>query len=161
MMDGRVKTLHPKVHGGLLAIRDDEEHGRAMADHGIGAIDLVVVNLYPFAETVARGAERDEIIENIDIGGPSMVRSAAKNHAYVAIVTDPADYETLIRALEEGGVTTSLDFRKYLAAKAFSATAVYDSMISQYFSFGDQGQFFPEVLPLTMKKGQELRYGEN
>jgi phosphoribosylaminoimidazolecarboxamide formyltransferase/IMP cyclohydrolase len=132
-----------------------------MAAHGIGAIDLVVVNLYPFAQTVARGAGRDEIIENIDIGGPSMVRSAAKNHAYVAIVTDPADYETLIRALDENDATTSFDFRKYLAAKAFSATAVYDSMISQWFAFADQGQFFPDMLPLTMKKGQELRYGEN
>jgi phosphoribosylaminoimidazolecarboxamide formyltransferase / IMP cyclohydrolase len=161
MMDGRVKTLHPKVHGGLLAVRDDPEHAAAMEAHGIGAIDLVVVNLYPFAQTVARGAGRDEIIENIDIGGPSMVRSAAKNHAYVTIVTDPGDYEKLIRALDENDATTSLDFRKYLAAKAFSATAVYDSMISQWFAFGDQGQFFPDVLPLTMKKGQELRYGEN
>src|ERR671939_1968532 len=96
MMDGRVKTLHPKVHGGLLAVRDEPEHAAAMEAHGIGAIDLVVVNLYPFAQTVARGAGRDEIIENIDIGGPSMVRSAAKNHAFVAIVTDPADYPSLI-----------------------------------------------------------------
>ncbi|MBN4844998.1 bifunctional phosphoribosylaminoimidazolecarboxamide formyltransferase/IMP cyclohydrolase, partial [Staphylococcus sp. EG-SA-29] len=92
MMDGRVKTLHPVVHGGLLAVRDDAAHVAAMEEHGIGAIDLVVVNLYPFEATVAKGAERDEIIENIDIGGPSMVRSAAKNHAFVAIVTDPADY---------------------------------------------------------------------
>ncbi|HEX4738265.1 MAG TPA: bifunctional phosphoribosylaminoimidazolecarboxamide formyltransferase/IMP cyclohydrolase [Allosphingosinicella sp.] len=161
MMDGRVKTLHPKVHGGLLAVRDDPEHAAAMEAHGIGAIDLVVVNLYPFVQTVARGAGRDEIIENIDIGGPSMVRSAAKNHAYVAIVTDPADYAPLMERLAQDDVTTSLDFRKYLAAKAFAATAVYDSMISQYFSFGDQGQFFPDTLPLTMKKGQELRYGEN
>ncbi len=92
MMDGRVKTLHPNVHGGLLAVRDNPEHVASMAEHGIGAIDLVVVNLYPFAQTVVRGAERDEIIENIDIGGPSMVRSAAKNHASVTIVTDPADY---------------------------------------------------------------------
>src|SRR5277367_3217764 len=91
MMDGRVKTLHPNVHGGLLAVRDDPAHAQAMVDHGIAAIDLVVVNLYPFAQTVAKGAGRDEVIENIDIGGPSMVRSAAKNHAYVAIVTDPAD----------------------------------------------------------------------
>src|SRR3546814_12461838 len=109
MMDGRVKTLHPKVHGGLLGVRDDPEHAAAMRDHAIGAIDLVVVNLYPFRETVARGAGRDEVIENIDIGGPSMVRSAAKNHAYVAIVTDPADY-----ALVEGGSTT-LDDRQRLA----------------------------------------------
>ncbi|MEA3000637.1 MAG: phosphoribosylaminoimidazolecarboxamide formyltransferase / cyclohydrolase [Sphingomonadales bacterium] len=161
MMDGRVKTLHPKVHGGLLAVRDDPEHAGAMAEHGIGAIDLVVVNLYPFAATVARGAGRDEVIENIDIGGPSMVRSAAKNHAYVACVTDPADYPALVRALDEDDVTTSLDFRKYLAAKAFAATAVYDSMIAQWFAFGDQATLFPDVLPLTMKLGQELRYGEN
>ncbi len=101
MMDGRVKTLHPKVHGGLLAVRDNPEHAKAMADHAIGAIDLVVVNLYPFEATVAKGAERDEIIENIDIGGPSMVRSAAKNHAFVTIVTDPADYAGLLTELEE------------------------------------------------------------
>ena len=161
MMDGRVKTLHPKVHGGLLAVRDDAEHAAAMAAHGIGAIDLVVVNLYPFAETVARGAGRDEIIENIDIGGPSMVRSAAKNHAYVAILTDPADYPRLAEALDADDVTTSLELRKYLAAKAFAATAVYDSMIAQWFAFGDQGQLFPDVLPLTMKRREELRYGEN
>ena len=99
MMDGRVKTLHPKVHGGLLAVRDDPEHSKAMAEHEIGAIDLVVVNLYPFQATVAKGAGRDEVIENIDIGGPSMVRSSAKNHAYVAIVTDPADYPGLIQSL--------------------------------------------------------------
>ena len=98
MMDGRVKTLHPKVHGGLLAVRDNPDHVASMTEHEIGAIDLVVVNLYPFAQTVAKGADRDEIIENIDIGGPSMVRSAAKNHASVAIVTDPADYAELIAA---------------------------------------------------------------
>src|SRR4028118_1836930 len=101
VMDGRVKTLHPKVHGGLLAVRDDPDHAPAMEAHGIGAIGLVVVNLYPFAQTVARGAGRDEVIENIDIGGPSMVRSAAKNHAFVAIVTDPSDYGRLISALGE------------------------------------------------------------
>jgi phosphoribosylaminoimidazolecarboxamide formyltransferase/IMP cyclohydrolase len=161
MMDGRVKTLHPKVHGGLLAVRDDPEHAAAMAEHSIGAIDLVVVNLYPFAATVARGAERDEVIENIDIGGPSMVRSAAKNHAYVAIVTDPADYPALVEGLEADGGTTSLAFRKYLAAKAFAATAEYDSTIAQWFAFADQGRMFPQTLPLTMKRGPELRYGEN
>jgi phosphoribosylaminoimidazolecarboxamide formyltransferase/IMP cyclohydrolase len=161
IMDGRVKTLHPKVHGGLLGVRDDPDHAAAMAEHEIGAIDLAVVNLYPFAETVAKGAGRDEVIENIDIGGPSMVRSAAKNHAFVAVVTDPADYGALIRSLDESGGMTSLEFRKYLAAKAFSATAAYDSAISQYFSFADQGQLFPDILPLTMKRGAELRYGEN
>ena len=161
MMDGRVKTLHPKVHGGLLAVRDDPEHDAAMAEHGIGAIDLVVVNLYPFAETVAKGAGRDEIIENIDIGGPSMVRSAAKNHAYVAIVTDPADYAELIAALDASGGMTSLDLRKRLAAKAFSATAAYDAMIASWFGFADQGQMFPAMLPAIMNRKEELRYGEN
>jgi phosphoribosylaminoimidazolecarboxamide formyltransferase/IMP cyclohydrolase len=161
MMDGRVKTLHPKVHGGLLAVRDDPAHASAMEEHGIGAIDLVVVNLYPFAQTVARGAGRDEVIENIDIGGPSMVRSAAKNHAYVACLTDPADYPKLIEALGENYAATSFDFRKYLAAKAFAATAAYDSAIAQWFAFADQGQMFPEVLPLTLNRGEILRYGEN
>ena len=157
MMDGRVKTLHPMVHGGLLAVRDDPEHAKAMSDHGIGAIDLVVVNLYPFAQTVAKGAGRDEVIENIDIGGPSMVRSAAKNHAYVAIVTDPADYADIIAA---GGVTT-LEQRKRLAAKAFAATATYDAMISSWFAHADQGLFFPETLSVPVRKAAGLRYGEN
>jgi phosphoribosylaminoimidazolecarboxamide formyltransferase/IMP cyclohydrolase len=161
MMDGRVKTLHPKVHGGLLAVRDDPEHASAMEAHGIGAIDLVIVNLYPFAQTVARGADRAEVIENIDIGGPSMVRSAAKNHAYVAIATDPSDYAELIAALDETGGATSLELRKRLAAKAFAATAAYDAMIAQWFAFADQGQTFPDMLPLTMRRGPELRYGEN
>ena len=161
MMDGRVKTLHPKVHGGLLAVRDDPAHAASMEEHGIAPIDLVVVNLYPFAQTVAKGAGRDEIIENIDIGGPSMVRSAAKNHAYVAIVTDPSDYSELIAALEANGGATCLELRKRLAAKAFSATAAYDSMISSWFSFGDRQQLFPDVLPLIMNRGEELRYGEN
>ena len=161
MMDGRVKTLHPKVHGGLLAVRDDPAHAEAMTAHGIGAIDLVVVNLYPFAQTVARGAGRDEVIENIDIGGPSMVRSAAKNHAYVAIVTDPADYGELIEALDGAGGMTSLDLRRRLAAKAFAATAAYDAMIASWFAFADQGQLFPDTLPVTMRKSEILRYGEN
>ena len=156
MMDGRVKTLHPKVHGGLLAVRDDPAHAASMAEHDIGAIDLVVVNLYPFEATVARGADRDEVVENIDIGGPSMVRSAAKNHAYVAIVTDPADY-----ALVAKGATT-LDERRLLAAKAFATTAAYDGAIAQWFAFADQGQQFPATLPLTLRRaGEELRYGEN
>jgi phosphoribosylaminoimidazolecarboxamide formyltransferase/IMP cyclohydrolase len=161
MMDGRVKTLHPNVHGGLLAVRDDPEHRAAMTAHGIAAIDLVVVNLYPFAETVARGAGRDETIENIDIGGPSMIRSAAKNHAYVACLTDPADYAALVREIDGNDGTTSLALRKSLAAKAFAATAAYDSAIAQWFAFADRGQMFPDTLPLTMKRGPELRYGEN
>jgi phosphoribosylaminoimidazolecarboxamide formyltransferase/IMP cyclohydrolase len=155
MMDGRVKTLHPKVHGGLLAVRDNAEHVASMEEHAIGAIDLVVVNLYPFAQTVARGAERDEIIENIDIGGPSMVRSAAKNHDAVAIVTDPADYP-----LVAGGTTTLADRRRF-AAKAFAATAAYDAAIASWFAFADQGESLPVTLPVALTKGQELRYGEN
>jgi phosphoribosylaminoimidazolecarboxamide formyltransferase / IMP cyclohydrolase len=155
MMDGRVKTLHPNVHGGLLAVRDNPDHIAAMEAHGIGAIDLVVVNLYPFAATVAKGADRDEIIENIDIGGPAMVRSAAKNHAHVAIVTDPADYADLA-----SGVTT-LEQRRRYAAKAYALTATYDGMISQWFAFSDQQQTFPNTLAVTAKLQEELRYGEN
>ncbi|MBK8631075.1 MAG: bifunctional phosphoribosylaminoimidazolecarboxamide formyltransferase/IMP cyclohydrolase [Sphingomonadales bacterium] len=155
MMDGRVKTLHPKVHSGLLAVRDNAEHLASMAEHQIGAIDLVVVNLYPFAATVAKGADRDEIIENIDIGGPSMVRSAAKNHAHVAIVTDPADYADVA-----SGVTT-LEQRRRYAAKAYALTASYDGMISQWFAHVDQGQAFPDTLAVTATKSEELRYGEN
>jgi phosphoribosylaminoimidazolecarboxamide formyltransferase/IMP cyclohydrolase len=161
MMDGRVKTLHPKVHGGLLGVRDDPAHAAAMAAHDIGAIDLVVVNLYPFLETVTKGAERPEIIENIDIGGPAMVRSAAKNHAFVTIVTNPADYAGLVAALDESGGMTSLALRKRLAAKAFAATATYDGMIASWFGFVDRGEPFPETLPLVLKRGAELRYGEN
>ena len=161
MMDGRVKTLHPRVHGGLLAVRDDPEHAAAMEAHDIGAIDLVVVNLYPFEETVMRGAARDEIIENIDIGGPSMVRSAAKNHRFVTIVTDPADYDALYEELAAHDGATTLGFRKAMAAKAFAATAAYDAMISQWFAFADQGQMFPDMIALNGRKLAELRYGEN
>ena len=161
MMDGRVKTLHPKVHGGLLAVRDNPEHAAAMAKHDIGAIDLVVVNLYPFVQTVMKGADRAEIIENIDIGGPSMVRSAAKNHAFVTILTDPADYAGLLTELAEKDGATGYDFRKLMAARAFSATAAYDAMISQWFAFADQQQLFPEMLAVNGKRVAELRYGEN
>ena len=161
MMDGRVKTLHPKVHGGLLAVRDNMEHAAAMEQHEIAPIDLVVVNLYPFEATVGRGAGRDEIIENIDIGGPSMVRSSAKNHAFVTIVTDPADYEELLAELDRNHGSTSLDFRKRMAAKAFALTAAYDSMISQWFAFGDQGQRFPDSWTFSSRLKMPLRYGEN
>jgi len=161
MMDGRVKTLHPKVHGGLLAVRDNPEHAAAMAQHEIAPIDLVVVNLYPFEATVAGGAGREEIVENIDIGGPSMVRSAAKNHAFVAIVTDPADYEELIAELEKNDGATSLEFRKRMAAKAYALTAAYDSMISQWFAFADQGQRWPQSWTFSSKLKMPLRYGEN
>ena len=160
MMDGRVKTLHPKVHGGLLGVRDNPEHAAAMDEHGIAPIDLVVVNLYPFLDTVMSGADRDTIIENIDIGGPSMVRSAAKNHAYVAIVTDPGDYAALIEQLDEHGGTT-VEFRKTLAAKAYALTAEYDSTIAQWFGFADQQQRWPASWTFASKLKQELRYGEN
>jgi phosphoribosylaminoimidazolecarboxamide formyltransferase/IMP cyclohydrolase len=161
MMDGRVKTLHPLVHGGLLAVRDDPDHVAAMDAHEIGAIDLLVSNLYPFEETVMRGADRDTIIENIDIGGPAMIRSASKNHAYVTIVTDPADYPALIEELAANDGATTLAFRKLMAARAFAATAAYDSMISQWFAFADQQRLFPEMLAVNGRLVTELRYGEN
>ncbi|WP_267347940.1 bifunctional phosphoribosylaminoimidazolecarboxamide formyltransferase/IMP cyclohydrolase [Sphingomonas sp. GM_Shp_2] len=162
MMDGRVKTLHPMVHGGLLAVRDDASHARAMEEHGIGAIDLVVVNLYPFQQTVAKGAGRDEIIENIDIGGPSMVRSAAKNHAYVAILTDPSDYDAFLAELAANDGASGIDMRRRLAAKAYAATAAYDAAIAQWFAFADQGEAFPATLPMAYTRHHEpLRYGEN
>lgn len=161
MMDGRVKTLHPKVHGGLLAVRDDPAHAAAMAEHAIGAIDLVVVNLYPFAATVAKGADRDEVIENIDIGGPSMVRSAAKNHRYVTIVTDPADYPALVDALEQHSGATTLDFRRAMAAKAFAATASYDAAIANWFAVSDQRHHFAPTLLGAHQLVSTLRYGEN
>nr|WP_317893477.1 bifunctional phosphoribosylaminoimidazolecarboxamide formyltransferase/IMP cyclohydrolase [uncultured Sphingomonas sp.] len=161
MMDGRVKTLHPVVHGGLLAVRDNPEHVASMGEHGIGAIDLVVVNLYPFAQTVAKGADRDEIIENIDIGGPSMVRSAAKNHSHVAIVTDPADYPALVEELDANAGATSLDTRRRFAAKAYAATAAYDSAIAGWFASVDQGETLPQTLPLAFTRADTLRYGEN
>jgi len=161
MMDGRVKTLHPKVHGGLLAVRDNPEHQAAAEAHDIAPIDLVVVNLYPFEQTVARGAARDEIIENIDIGGPSMVRSAAKNHAHVAIVTDPADYDALTQELDAHRGQTTLALRRRLAGKAYALTAAYDSAIASWFAFADQGERLPATLPLALTKADELRYGEN
>ncbi|WP_265569616.1 bifunctional phosphoribosylaminoimidazolecarboxamide formyltransferase/IMP cyclohydrolase [Sphingomicrobium nitratireducens] len=160
MMDGRVKTLHPKVHGGILAVRDNPDHAGAMDEHGIGPIDMVVVNLYPFEETVAKGADRDTVIENIDIGGPSMVRSAAKNHHDVAILTDPADYDAVIGELDaHGGLT--LEFRKMLAAKAFALTAAYDAAISQWFAYADQGELFPQRRAMASSLVSTLRYGEN
>jgi len=161
MMDGRVKTLHPKVHGALLGVRDNPEHVAAMDEHGIAPIDLVVVNLYPFLSTVMSGADRDTVIENIDIGGPSMVRSAAKNHAHVAIVTDPADYAELLKELDATDGATTLEFRKRLAAKAFALTAEYDSTIAQWFAFADQGERWPAKWTLSSTMKMPLRYGEN
>lgn len=161
MMDGRVKTLHPKVHGGLLAVRGNAEHIGSMTEHAIEPIDLVVVNLYPFAQTVAKGASREEIIENIDIGGPSMVRSAAKNHESVTIVTDPADYARLIEEMAANDGATTYDFRRLCAAKAYAATAAYDGMISHWFMTVDQGEKFPPSVSMTRKLVMPLRYGEN
>ena len=160
MMDGRVKTLHPTIHGGLLALRDDAGHAASMAAHGIAPIDLLVVNLYPFEATVAADRPRDEIIENIDIGGPAMLRSAAKNHGFVACLTDPADYAGLVAELDASG-GTSLATRRRLAARTFAQTATYDSMIASWFAFADQQEMFPETLPIVLKRGQTLRYGEN
>ena len=161
MMDGRVKTLHPKVHGGLLALRGDPGHAASMAEHDIAPIDCLVVNLYPFAATVARGAARDEVIENIDIGGPAMIRSAAKNHAHVAVVTDPADYAELIAQLDtEHGATTQA-LRRKLASTAFAATAAYDATIAGWFDTVDQPQLFAPVRVMATRLSSELRYGEN
>ena len=159
MMDGRVKTLHPKIHGGLLALRDNETHTASMKEHDIGAIDLVAINLYPFEATVASGADFDTCIENIDIGGPAMVRSAAKNHNFVAIITDPNDYAGVIAELNETG-GTSHETRKKLSAKAYSRTAAYDTAISNWFA-GQNGETFPERKSFAGTKIQECRYGEN
>jgi phosphoribosylaminoimidazolecarboxamide formyltransferase / IMP cyclohydrolase len=165
MMDGRVKTLHPKVHGGILARRDLKEHTEAMAKHDIPPIDLVVVNLYPFAQTVAKpGVSMEDAIENIDIGGPAMVRAAAKNHAFVAVVTDPADYAKLLAELKANAGSLGLDTRYHLAAKAFSHTAEYDGMISNWLTARDEtgaARDFPDRFNQSLRLGQTLRYGEN
>ncbi|WP_308911090.1 bifunctional phosphoribosylaminoimidazolecarboxamide formyltransferase/IMP cyclohydrolase [Pseudokordiimonas caeni] len=159
MMDGRVKTLHPMIHGGLLALRDNATHKAAMDEHGIGAIDLVAINLYPFEATVAKGGSYEDCVENIDIGGPAMVRSAAKNHGFVTILTDPADYAEVIEALKADG-GTRLDARKRFAAKAYSRTAAYDSAISRWFA-GELGNAYPDRLTFAGEKVQDCRYGEN
>jgi phosphoribosylaminoimidazolecarboxamide formyltransferase / IMP cyclohydrolase len=160
MMDGRVKTLHPNVHGGLLAIRSNEEHARAMADHGIAAIDLLVVNLYPFEDTVARGAPYDDCVENIDIGGPAMIRAAAKNHGDVAVVVEPADYAAVAAELAAHGGATSLGLRKRLAAKAYGRTATYDAAIANWFS-AVLDDTAPDFRAFGGRLAQALRYGEN
>jgi phosphoribosylaminoimidazolecarboxamide formyltransferase/IMP cyclohydrolase len=134
IMDGRVKTLHPRIHGGILAVRDNPVHCKQMQDNGISPIDLVVVNLYPFVQTVLKpGVTIEEAVENIDIGGPAMVRSAAKNHAHVAVVVDPADYGRILEEIASSGVV-SLDMRKKLAVKAYRHTAHYDTAIGEYLS---------------------------
>ncbi len=158
ILDGRVKTLHPKIHGGILGRRDDEGHRRQAAEQGIDWIDLVCVNLYPFAEVTARGCTEEEAIENIDIGGPSMVRSAAKNHADVTIVVDPADYGRVLEQVRAGGVSDGL--RRELAVKAFRATAAYDGMIADYLG-RTPGEPFGGTLHQQWHLVQKLRYGEN
>ena len=159
MLDGRVKTLHPAVHGGLLARRDLPEHMAAIAEHGIAPIDLVAVNLYPFQQTAARvGVTPDEVIEQIDIGGPSMLRSAAKNFASVTTVIDPADYGKVLALLTAGA--DDLDVRRRLAAKVFEHTAAYDSAIAAWFA-GQRSDAFPDRTCLPLQKQQTLRYGEN
>jgi phosphoribosylaminoimidazolecarboxamide formyltransferase / IMP cyclohydrolase len=160
IMDGRVKSLHPKVHGGLLAARDRPAHREALQAHDIAPVDLLVVNLYPFEETIAAGKGWDEAIENIDIGGPAMIRSAAKNHDWLTVVTDPADYAVVVAEMDQHAGGTTLDLRRKLAAKAFSRTAAYDAAISQWFA-QQLGEATPERLTISGRLLQSLRYGEN
>lgn len=158
MLDGRVKTLHPKVHGGLLFRRDLQEHVDTIKEHGIAPIDLVCVNLYEFEKALKAGKPMADMIENIDIGGPSMIRSAAKNFKDVLIVTDPMDYANVLEAIKDA--KDDYDFRLHLAYKAFSTTGSYDAMISRYFA-GVVQDDFPDTLNITLKKTEHLRYGEN
>lgn len=161
MMNGRVKTLHPKIHGGLLGLRDNAEHAAAMKEHQIEPIDLVCVNLYPFEATVAKpGCTLEEAIENIDIGGPSMVRSAAKNNRFVTIVTNPAQYDSVLEEMKFKSGATGQPLRTELARAAFSLTASYDAAISKYLN-AQAGDLFPERISIALTKDQELRYGEN
>jgi phosphoribosylaminoimidazolecarboxamide formyltransferase/IMP cyclohydrolase len=160
MMDGRVKTLHPKVHGGLLAIRGNAEHESAASAHGILPIDLLVVNLYPFEATIARAAPWDDTIENIDIGGPAMIRAASKNHDAVTVVVDNADYAAVIDAMKANGGATTLDLRRRLAAKAYSRTAAYDAAISNWL-FDELGETSTAYRAFGGTLAQGLRYGEN
>jgi phosphoribosylaminoimidazolecarboxamide formyltransferase / IMP cyclohydrolase len=160
MMDGRVKTLHPKVHGGLLAIRDNAEHAKAMKDHGISQIDLLVVNLYPFEETVAKNASYEDCIENIDIGGPAMIRAASKNNDDVTVVVEPSDYQSVLDELATNKGATTLTLRRRLAAKAYARTAAYDAAISNWFA--DQLKIdAPDFRAVGGKLVEALRYGEN
>jgi phosphoribosylaminoimidazolecarboxamide formyltransferase/IMP cyclohydrolase len=160
MLDGRVKTLHPKVHGGLLGRRDLAEHRAQMDAHKIQPIDIVVSNLYPFEATVAAGKPFADCIENIDIGGPSMVRSAAKNHDAVVVLTDPAQYAELVGELEANGGATTLAFRRRLAGEAYARTAAYDAAIAAWMA-GERNEAFPERLVVAGKRVEVLRYGEN
>ncbi len=160
MMDGRVKTLHPRVHGGLLALRDKPDHRAAMTEHGIAPIDLLIVNLYPFETTVAAGADYDTCIENIDIGGPAMIRAAAKNHAYVTVLTDPQDYAACLAELAANGGSTTLAFRQRMAQIAYARTAAYDVAVSTWMAAAI-GEPMPRRRAFAGTLVQPLRYGEN
>jgi phosphoribosylaminoimidazolecarboxamide formyltransferase/IMP cyclohydrolase len=162
MLDGRVKTLHPMVHGGLLARRDDPAHMKTIAEHGIAPIDMVVVNLYPFEATVVKpGVSREEVVENIDIGGPSMLRSAAKNYEGVAVLTDPTQYPGVLEELKANGGSLTLATRERLAAAAFTRTAAYDRAISTYFAGRGDAHDLPDAFHLDFPHRRSLRYGEN
>ncbi len=160
MLDGRVKTLHPKIHGGLLGIRGNAEHEAAMAQHHISPIDLLVVNLYPFEATVARGADYETCVENIDIGGPALIRGAAKNHHGVTVVVDVQDYQSVMEEMTAHGGATTYDLRRKLAANAYARTGAYDAAIAGWFA-GQVGQTFPRRMVVSGELKQSLRYGEN
>ena len=160
MLDGRVKTLHPAVHGGLLARRDRDDHLAALARHGIAEIDLLVVNLYPFAATVASGAGREDCIENIDIGGPALIRGAAKNHEFVAVVTDPADYQKLLGEMAREGGGVSLAMKRELARKAYATTGAYDAAIASWMAREEEIEY-PDTLIVAARLADRTRYGEN
>ncbi len=160
-LDGRVKTLHPMIHAGILAIRDNEEHMKQIEELGVTPIDIVAINLYPFKATVLKeGVEREEVIENIDIGGPTMIRAAAKNWQDVAVIVDPADYEEVLASLKEKG-EVSREKKLELAYKVFNHTAAYDSMISAYLRAETGSDIFPNEFTMTYEKVQSMRYGEN
>ena len=160
IMDGRVKTLVPQIHGGILGRRDVPEHMAQMQAHGIAPIDLVAVNLYPFEATVAKGAAYEDCVENIDIGGPALIRAAAKNHDFVAVLTDPAQYETLLAEMASLDGGTSLPLRRRLAGEAYARTAAYDAAIGGWFA-AQQGDVFPRRMTVAGALRQTLRYGEN
>ncbi|NRA37562.1 MAG: bifunctional phosphoribosylaminoimidazolecarboxamide formyltransferase/IMP cyclohydrolase, partial [Planctomycetes bacterium] len=170
MMDGRVKTLHPKIHGGLLCLRDNEQHTSIAAEHDIGMIDLVVVNLYPFEDTCNQDSVTlAEKIEKIDIGGPSMLRSAAKNHAFVTVITDPSDYDQLISEMDANDGSSTMNFRQLCARKVFRCTSRYDALIADELlreAAGDdislyEDELLPDQFAIPLRKVQDLRYGEN
>ena len=160
ILDGRVKTLHPVIHGGILGKRDNEKHRVAMESNSIDPIDLVVVNLYPFSQTVASGADFQTCVENIDIGGPALIRAAAKNHDYVTVSTDPAEYDAILEALDANEGATTLELRRQLALEAYARTASYDAAISNWLS-RQQGEAWPRWGALSGRRSMRLRYGEN